>query len=522
MKYFNICFTLAAALTAITFISTAQPGDLDPNFHGDGLLTVDLGFDDFATSVAIQNDQKIVFCGFSGFGSTVDMALVRLNPDGSYDNTFGTNGVVITDVNLSTDLNNELVIQPDGKIVTAGFNNASSQINFVVCRYNTDGTLDQTFGNGGISITAGPESNAVAYGASLQTDGKILVTGLSNNGTNNDVVVARFNTNGSLDYTFSYDGFAVYDVTGMNDVAYAVRQLSDGGILVAGKTENPVTNDAEMLVVKFNSVGVLDNTFSAGGVFQHNFGMLDDEVTDIQVYPDGKILLGGEAMTGIGPAMALVKLNANGTIDPLFGINGGALYNMVLSETEMSSFIITPDNKIVAAGSLGAAPNSDFAVARFNVDGTPDVSFGTQGMVTTDFNTEYDRAYQIQMQADGLFVVAGATVESGGFDCGLARYISGINLGIGEVGAYLGSSLIYPNPITNRTVTVEYELSSSTDVSVQLFSIDGKLMADLMGQETRPVGAHTERLNLPSVPSGAYLLNLNTLKGTVSIRVVVQ
>jgi uncharacterized delta-60 repeat protein len=181
----------------------AAEGDLDTTFDSDGKVTTAIGAsDNEAYSVAIQSDGKIVAAGSSKNGSNYDFALARYNTDGTLDTNFGTGGKVITAIGSSTDVAESVAIQSDGKIVAAGFSNNGSNNDFALVRYNTNGTLDTTFDSDGKVTTAIGSANDAAYSVAIQSDGKIVAAGFSNNGSNNDFALVRYNTNGSLDTSF--------------------------------------------------------------------------------------------------------------------------------------------------------------------------------------------------------------------------------------------------------------------------------------------------------------------------------
>lgn len=500
--------------------ANAQPGVLDVNFDTDGKLLLNLNTTEAATGLAIQPDQKILVGGYTGAGSDIDFFVMRLNPDGSFDPNFGNAGVVITDMLSSTDLSNDLVLQPDGKIILIGFINDGSTIKIGMVRYLADGTLDPDFGVGGKAVSSGNFSNAIGWGASLQTDGKILVTGMYNNAGNNDLLVARFNSDGTPDVSFSYDGFMSLDVSGNGESGYVVKQRSDGKILVGGFTEIPMSTRS-MLIVRLEENGLFDNTFGTNGFVEIDYGLGYNECRDFALRGD-KLLVYGSSDGVFGSAMALAQLNEDGSFDTDFGTAGMDVYTMLPTESTGTSMLVTPDGKIVTIGSIGGASSADFAIVRRESDGSSDNAFGTAGGTATDFDGDYDGASEIEMQSDGLFVVAGRAIHGAEFDIALARYISGINIGIGEVETYLGSTLIYPNPIAGNSAVLEYTVNEPIKVQVELWSVDGKQISILKPWQFQVAGTHQQQLILPELSAGNYLLKVRTEMGAVTIKILVQ
>ncbi len=508
------------SMSVFTMSSWAQPGVLDINFDGDGKGTVDLNTTEAGTGLAIQPDQKILLGGYTGAGSVIDFCVMRFNPDGTFDNSFGNNGIVSTDIQTSVDLANDLLLQDDGKIILAGFVNTGSTVKIGLTRYLPDGSLDSDFGVGGKVLGSGSLQNAIGWGANLQADGKILVTGMYNNNGNNDLLVARFNTDGSPDLSFSYDGVMSLDINGNGDIGNVVRQQPDGKIVVGGFTEVPM-NFKNMLIVRLEENGLLDNTFGTNGFVEIDFGLGGNSCNDLAFRGD-KLLVSGTTNGSLGPVMALAQLNQDGTLDAGFGTNGMSSFSMSPTESTSSSMIRTPDGNIVLVGTIGTVSSSDFAIVRREADGSSDNDFGTAGGTRTDFNGDFDSASEIAMQNDGLFVVAGRAFDGVEFDFAIARYISGINIGIGEVETYLGNTLIYPNPILNQTAVLEYELKESTTLSVDLLDTSGRTIAELLPSIKKQVGSHIETLELPNVSGGQYFLSVNTETGSVTVKILID
>src|SRR5262245_24661714 len=212
-------------------------GALDPTFGTGGKVTTDLqgSSQDDGQAVAVQADGKIVVAGsFQG----IDFAVVRYNADGTLDATFGTGGKVITNFGpgFTTDAAQDLAIQSDGKIVVVGSSTNSVGTDFAVARYNADGTLDASFGTGGLVTTNfGGTSLDAAQGVAIQADGKIVVTGSSNSASpQDDFAVVRYNADGSLDTGFGTGGKVTTDFAGSIDDAFAVALQADGKIVAAG------------------------------------------------------------------------------------------------------------------------------------------------------------------------------------------------------------------------------------------------------------------------------------------------
>ncbi len=285
-------------------------GSLDITFDNDGVVLI--GFDinnrnALFYAVAIQPDNKILVAGyyegpfFAPNLHTTDFALARLNPDGSLDTSFGTNGKVLTNIG-GGEVVNALIIQPDGKIVAAGWTESFIGGGFALVRYTTNGSLDATFGNNGKVITGfgGEDTYGIATSAALQHDGKIVAAGdyrLSE--TEWGTAVVRYNSNGSLDNSFDNDGIA-QALFSTRATAYGVAIQSNGRIVTAfGNPQSNSSNDFEML--RYNSNGSLDASFGVNGRVTTDFRGYGDVAQAVAIQPNGRIVVAGLAQSGTSP-----------------------------------------------------------------------------------------------------------------------------------------------------------------------------------------------------------------------------
>ena len=416
----------------------AAEGDLDTTFDSDGKVTTAIGSSrDFASAVAIQSDGKIVAAGHSPSGSsfdTVDFALVRYNTDGTLDTNFDSDGKVTTDIGSGADVALSVAIQSDGKIVAAGYSqNASNNDDFALVRYNTNGSLDTTFDSDGKVTTAigsvtttnclGVEycsGDDRAHSVAIQSDGKIVAAGFSKS-SKEVFALVRYNTNGTLDTTFDSDGKVTTAIGSSRDFARSVAIQSDGKIVAAGDE----TSNGDIALVRYNTDGTLDTNFDSDGKVTTDIG-IGDNAYSVAIQSDGKIVAAGFTYPGGGPAdFALVRYNTNGTLDTSFDSDGKVTTDIGSGDTAYS-VAIQSDGKIVAAGTRGGGlEGNDIALARYNTDGSLDTNFGTGGKVTTEVGTN-DYAYSVAIQSDGKIVAAGgAGMDFSGnvFDISLVRYL---------------------------------------------------------------------------------------------------
>ena len=265
---FRLCaISLIAVLMGLSHVlaAYAAAGDLDTTFSGDGKVATDFfGNSDLAYAVAIQPDGKIVAAGYANDGLQNDFALARYNPNGSLDPNFDGDGKVTTDFQGDDDMISAIAIQPNGKIVVAGSAvTTAGGIDFALARYNPDGSLDTNFSGNGKRATDFFGDIDQVMGLVIQPDGKIVAAGYTTTGTGDlNFALARYNSNGTLDTTFDGDGKLTTDF-GSHDIANAVALQSDGKIVAAGSTGGTGTYD--FALARYNTDGSLDSSFSFDG-----------------------------------------------------------------------------------------------------------------------------------------------------------------------------------------------------------------------------------------------------------------
>ena len=413
-----LVFVQLAPKPARAFIvCSLPPGQITTAFFGAGL-------NDSAFASVLQPDGKIVLAGqaFSNTGSYFGVA--RYNPNGSLDPSFGAGGKATSQLN-GGDGAHAVALQPDGKVVVAGSTEGSGGLDFRVARLNTDGSLDNSFGGNGSVAIDFQNSFDNAMAVAIQSDGKIVVSGYTESSGTSNIAVSRCNQNGSLDATFGSGGKVVTALNKVDSVSSMAIQ-PDGKIIVGGSLVDPTSND--FLLVRFNTDGSLDNSFGTNGVTTRDFFSGADAITALQLQPDGKIVAAGTTEDSApSKAWGLARFNTDGTRDASFGAGSGATVRFVGDHTDDTpkGVALQPNGKIVVAGfcKSGGFTGEDFAVGRYNADGSVDTTFGSDGETTTDFCLGSDTAASVLLQPDGKIVAAGTTVISlDGSDFALVRY----------------------------------------------------------------------------------------------------
>ena len=280
---------------------------------------------------------------------------------------------------------------------------------FALARYNIDGTLDASFGGDGRVTTNFSASADFANGVAIQTDGKIVATGRAG-GSGGRVAVARYNTDGTLDTSFSGDGKVATNFTAGDDRADHVAIQDDGSIVVAGTAGN-FSRNARFALVRYSADGTLDATFGGDGKVTTNVTPGFDAAFALAIQPgDQKIVAAGEARRKV----AVLRYNPDGSLDSTFSGDGKVTTNFTTGLDYADDVALEPGGKVVTAGSADYFGHSRFAVARYDSDGTLDTTFGGDGRVTTNFTPGWDGAYDVEIQpTDGNIVAAGGAGNRG-------------------------------------------------------------------------------------------------------------
>jgi uncharacterized delta-60 repeat protein len=416
-------------------------GTLDSTFGANGFvrngINGDNGGGDRGYSVAVQPDGKLVVAGTSTYGSSTAFAAARYDTNGTLDTTFGTKGTLrraIVGGDGTRDEAATVLVQPDGNIVLGGGSSGPSGEAFAITRVDSIGTPDTKFGVNGAARTelGGFIGPAVARSMALQSDGKIIVAGISNMIPNSSsFAVARFTSGGVLDHSFNAIGMTTTLIAGGTgkDIGAAVAVQSDGRIVVAGNSSGP--GYSAIAAVRYNTNGSLDNTFGTGGTLMTpaDGGSGSNTANAVAVQADGKIVIAGTSQNGSASGFLLNRLNTNGSLDNLFGTNGTVVTSVAggSSQNFGSAVALQPDGKIVVAGGSTVGSTSTFAVARYNANGTLDNTFGQSGTITTSIDGSDrtgDDGSSVVLQPDGKIVVAGTCHVSSGSQFAVARFTS--------------------------------------------------------------------------------------------------
>lgn len=507
MNMSKLCTLLTLAIVFISGNTIAQhAGDLDLNFNGTGYSRVDFyGNTDVINDIAIQSDKKIVASGVAFTASwNIDVKIIRLNEDGTMDASFGTDGTATyAPQGLSYYEAHAMAVtlQPDGKILVAGgvLNNAAI-FDVLLIRLNNDGTFDNTFGTGGIAVTSFVSGNDMAQDVIVDSDGKILIAGTADNADFNVApMLARFNSDGSPDNTFGSDGFVQMPVEAMDNEFTSICLQNDGKILASGHYST-VSWLYRTLIARYNTDGSIDPSFADNGVAMVDVNGIDDEFFGMAINSKGEIVAGGFSNhSNTSFDMLIMKYDTDGNQVSDFGDNGiieyhHSAYNVIYD------LKIQPDDKILVAGSIGefAPGDNDWALLRYNDNGTTDADFGTDGLVLTQFFGEQDEAQSVEIVGNDKIYIGGKTLNSsdGIRDFTVARYTNDLHVG-NRISETAGLTII---PVSNGIFRI---ITDKTATAIEVYNIAGiKLESNIITNGNCLV-------DLSNQPAGIYMYRLS-------------
>lgn len=395
----------------LTCLCIAQsPGDLDETFGNSGKVNVGIsGYYDVAKSMALQHDGKIVVVGYGkeSLVSFKGLSVARYLQNGEMDYDFGNLGVIHR---VTKDLEgeaNSVAIQKDDKIVVAGYSisPATNNEEITLVRFTENGYIDKSFGNKGLIVTEISSEKDVGESVVIQNDGKIVVVGTTDHKPTTDIVLIRYNENGSIDYSFGIGGIVITDINSGFDIGKSITVQSDGKLIVSGFTH--VGNKFFMTLLRYDSYGDLDPTFGNSGIVITDINGRRGKM-DLALQNDGKIILVGPSEVENSHHFTILRFNNNGSLDKSFG-NNGVTKTIIGDHSEAESVALDSDGNIVVAGTTELG-NEQFVVAMYNQNGMLVPDFGSDGIVKTSFiKNSVDRAHSVAIDNDGNIIVAGET-----------------------------------------------------------------------------------------------------------------
>lgn len=489
----------------------SQPGSLDLTFGENGFVISPETPDEEQTyKIAVQQDGKIVIAGFVNAGGGQDFLVTRYLTNGELDAGFGMNGIATFDGGTEADVAWDMVIQTDGKILLGGnVNNTNTTYDdYALVRLNPDGSPDNSFGNNGLVVTDIEGQWDNVYAMALQDDGKILLAGESYSLNFRRVCVCRYLPDGSLDNDFCCGGFAPFKIGMENDHPRDIAIQENGMYIIAGYFDD-LSDQA--FISRMDYDGNLDNNFGINGTATLDIGGRDDRFNTVVIQPDGKILVGGMNGEPGNWDYLFARYNSNGTLDLSFGSNGIMLINYSINDIALD-MVLQDDNKILCTGG-----GYQFELLRLNENGYPDQEFGDDGLVNTGFGNEYAFSRSLALQSDGKILVGGNVINNNEYDLAICRYHTEDNGSTPESEALIRDLRVAPNPAREK-INLSYFLNSDQSISLDIYSQQGQKTTQLISNQLRKTGQHNEIYQLPGGMSpGVYYLQIS-ISGINSIQ----
>lgn len=349
-------------------IYSLEPGDLDPTFGTNGIVTTNFNLGTSLTKLILLPNSQILAIGSTIINEKETIVIVKYNSNGSLDINFGFNGIVTTPMLSAIDVI-DAATQNSEKIIVIGNNGSDT----VAVRYNSNGSLDTTFGNNGIlNIPIVNIQNVKCI--AIQSDDKILLGGQTNSG---GFFIARLNSDGTIDPTFGSGTGIVNYLNSAISICLAIQL--DGKIIISGNSNT--ISGTEILIARLNTDGSLDKSFNNTGIVIVNISNFDFATSEI-IQPDGKILSAGFVIMDNLKFPIIIRLNVDGSFDNTFGNNGIIMLGSI--NGSFDSIGLQNDGKIIASGTGNDGLTTKFLTVRMNPNGAIDINYGRRGIVLTD------------------------------------------------------------------------------------------------------------------------------------------
>lgn len=486
-------FFLIALLFLFNTVN-AQDGQLDLSFNSTGKVITNFG-QYYATLSAVQtltNGQIIVAGSLAANSSftSYDFFVARYNSNGSIDPSFGTNGFTIIDFSSNYDAANALAIQNDGKILVAGRSTSNVYYDVAIARLNANGQLDNNFnGTGKVLVDVQGESDE-ARTITLQKDGKIIIAGLSSTATAGNALALRMNTDGTLDNSFGTNGHVLFTFTG---AAYfsSCLVMSDGNIALAGSTI--VLGNSRMAMAKINSNGSAANSFGTNGQAEFLETAGQSSCAALRYNPfDQNFYLAGMCATDA----YMLSVKNDGSINTSFATNGRANFDLGGSEI-FNSFCIDQNGDFLLCGNNYINSSYESFVAKLKANGTADNAWGTNGATSIDWSTANDYGTAMTLQTDGKLLMVGS--NNNGLFSHIARFNNSTTAVNGTKEIAIQESVIksYPNP---ACTAIYFDIRKSDLIRIELFNLAGVKLLE----------TNKTFLDVTCIPNGEYLILIHS------------
>lgn len=493
------------------------PGDLDPAFGMNGMLTTSIGDGiDFCDYITLLDNGQIIATGYTFSPGGVDFAMVKYHSDGSLDTSFGTGGKSVIDLGPN-DFFFSLLELASGELMLCGRTDVNGTDDFALAKFDADGNLDASFGNNGFVLTDFENDVDIASDI-VAFDGGLVLAGFSvSSSTGLNFAMAKYDLDGNLDTNFGIGGLVS---SALGQRARRILVDSSDKLLLSGMIYNPDNSTWDFTIARYHSNGAPDLSFGDNGRLLIDFMDDTDLCSNMVLQADGKILLAGYAIIDGDFTHGLARVKPDGSLDSAFGVGGKLTiaYGAPYEDGLATALAIQPDGAILVGGEVSYSGITDCALARLNTDGSFDTSFGNGGKVITNFGDGQEAIRSIVVQPDAKILVGGYAAAGGTTDMALARYFSGLETSTVQIDGR-GIFKVYPNPF-DSFLSLDYSLEAPADISFSLRDIAGKHIKDWALLPHNSAGPYHRVLSLQDVgllPSGIYLLEIVSDGRTASI-----
>ncbi len=518
VKNFRATIQIFLLFASVNLI--AQDGILDTSFGINGVVKTDINnLYDVFTAFTVQDDGKIIVVGNNASGSTAnkESIIVRYNENGSLDTSFGTNGIIVAAFSTAYDTLNAVEVQNDGKIVVGGYDG----LDFILARYTTSGQLDPSFGTNGIvrtnyytSVLGGSQDriNCIA----IQDNGKILAGGYSQYYGSYFYAIVRYNTNGTLDNSFGVNGKVDYtfNPSGAKEI-FDMIVTPTGKIYAVGEAiTSSSTSFTSQAIVRINSNGSIDSGFGTNGVRTFSFTNVDGRFKDIKLQDDGKLVIVGNRSV----QFTLVRLSENGALDTTFSDDGRITPSLSILGAAASfarSVLIQSDGKIIISGNTTGTAGDQSVVIRYLPNGDLDTTFSDDGLFSFLVGDEYQGGSFSVFQPNGMLVVGGEYNDTSIANTDL--YLFRITASTLSTSEFSGSNVIvYPNPVNDK---LYIHANAGDRATFQLFSIDGK---EVKTDPVLNLSDDLIQIDVSDLAKGVYLLRCEENNTRIIKKIIIE
>lgn len=478
-------------------INQVKAQELDTSFGANGKVYTSFGaFSNFFYDLAVLPNGTIYAASAKegAFFETNGIFISRYLPNGTLDTSFDNDGKIEVGYGSNYEFCHSIAIQPDEKLIVAGSSNGS----FSIARLNTNGTYDTTFsGDGKMIFVFGAGIGSKINKLLLQPDGKILAIGQAYNGTNYDFGMARFNADGSTDSSFGNAGEMLVTIGPANDFGRNAVLQPDGKIVVCGYSNN--ASGDSFSITRLNNDGTLDTGFGTNGKIYYNIPTKNLCVAEsIAIQSDGNLLIAGHA----DGDFAILKYNSNGTLDTTFGNSGYSTTDFGNFQDKSYALAIQNDNKIILAGHGYEAGNTGLfhaAIARYNANGTLDTTFSSDGKMVLPMAIYSDGIESMFIQPDGKLLFGGySRADNSSITEQVLFRINNTTLSTSDYFFEDKKTAIFPNPTTDF-VTIK-----------TIKNIDNIALFNNLGQQINNFEIVNNTLDLTGFNSGIYFVKVNS------------